>query len=164
MWEVANGRPGGARERRSEQLRVPPQALHPWSEQMGRGEPSLQRSLAVALTKAHGVPAPGTERKVTAAQTEPATGRPRSGLLSAGSSVRPTPAALWVHFEVGVRGDFSPLSGRCYSSAGLNPELEIPVDRILFLFTWLRALSLFKLRVVLEAASRHMLICIAAQF
>ena len=49
----AAGRP---RERRRERLRVPPQALHPWSELPGRGEPSLQRSLAVALAKAHGVP------------------------------------------------------------------------------------------------------------
>ena len=69
--------------------------------------------------------------------------------------MRPTPAVLWVHFEVGVRGEFGSLSGRCHSSADLNPELEIPVDGILFLVTWLRALSVFKLRVVLGVASRH---------
>lgn len=57
VWEAANGRPGargscGANSSES-RLRL---CLHPWSELTGRGEPSLQRSLAVALAKAHGVP------------------------------------------------------------------------------------------------------------
>lgn len=45
-----------------------------------------------------------------------------------------------MRFEVGVREGFGPLPGRRRASVDLKPELEIPVDGINFLFTWLLSL------------------------
>lgn len=80
---------------------------------------------------------------MTAALGELAARRPGRGFSSLAG-----PAALWVHLEVGVRGDSAgsqagPAQALRRIRGSEAVDLEIPLNGIHFLFTWLLAFSLF---------------------
>lgn len=92
-------------------------ALDPWSRLRGRGERCLQSPLAVALSKAHGVPEPCKVGEIG-----------HGAWLARGTQARerapqrsPDPLPLWVHFEVKMGGGFGPFPGRLCPDAVTRP-------------------------------------------